>query len=254
MLRALCGLFTASAIALLSLPAHAVETPPRPGDPGLRDARTPASVPNISGVWEMERYGLRIAPEKGDPPWRPWAKKVFDDRAEAEKAGRPMWDPTAACYGSGMPRLLTVGYPIEIIQTPDSIVFLYESQHVFRVVRMNAKHLEGIEPTFMGDAVGRWEGDTLVIETRNLSGRQQIDERGTPMTEKTHLVERIRKIDDTTLEDVFTITDPDAYTAPWTVRRTYKFAPETRFLDYVCEENNRNPPGADGVVATGVKK
>jgi len=252
MLRALCGLAAASAIALCGLSAHAVEAPPRVADPGLRDARVPASVPNISGVWEMERYGLRIAPEKGDPPWRPWAKKVFEDRAAAEAAGRPMWDPTAACYGSGMPRLLTVGYPIEIIQTPDSVVFLYESQHVFRVVRMNAKH-QDVEPTFMGDGVGHWEGDTLVIDTIHLSPRQQIDERGTPMTEQMHLVERIRKIDDTTMENVFTINDPGAYTAPWTVRRTYKFSPETRFLDYVCEENNRNPPGSDGVVGTGVK-
>ncbi|MEO6339986.1 MAG: hypothetical protein ABIO39_08125 [Caulobacteraceae bacterium] len=239
------------AVALFAAaPVRAVETIPRRGDPGLRDARVPASVPNISGVWQLGRYGLRIAPADGDPPWQPWAKKVFTDRAASEIAGKPMWDPTAACWGSGMPRLLTVGYPIEIIQTPDSIVFMYETQHVFRVVHMNAKHPAKIVPTFMGHAVGKWEGDTLVIDTIGLSGRQQIDERGTAMTEKMHLVERVRMVDDVTMEDIFTIDDPGAYTKPWTVRRTFTFAPKVRFLDYVCEENNRNGPDEHGVVGT----
>ena len=237
---------------LASGQAMAAKAPPA-GSPQLRDSRVPAGVPNISGVWVNKNLGVRVGPNGGgDPPWQPWAGAVFRDRAKQEAEGTPMWDPTGACWGSGMPRILVVGYPIEIVQTEDRVVWMDESQHVFRVVRMNAAHRKDFKRTFMGDPVGHWEGDTLVIDTVGFSGKAQMDERGTPMTDQMHMVERVKRVGDH-LEDTYTIDDPGAYTRPWTQTRVLTYSPEERLQEYVCEENNRNTPGDDGKITTKLK-
>ena len=232
----------------LSTAAVAVKEPPKMDDAGLRAAGIPDSVPNISGVWQVRGFDRNFKPvEGGDPPWQPWNKKAFDERHAAEKAGKPLYDPTAACLPSGTPRLIAAPYPVEIVQTPDKTVFLYEVQHLFRVVHMNAKHPDKVEPSFMGHAIGHWEGDTLVIDTVGLVKETQIDEGGTMHSEQLHVVERIRKVNDT-LEIVFTIEDPKAFTKTWTSKRVWHWRPDVRFIEYVCEENNRNAPDDSGVL------
>lgn len=238
----------------LGLAAAAAAAPPLPmGDRQLRDTKAPAAHPNISGVWQVAGGGLRITPVGGgDPPWKPWAEKVFRDRAEDEKRGVTRWDPTGACYGSGVPRIFTAGYLTEIIQTEKQIVWIYESQHVWRIIHLDAKMPDKLEPSIRGYSVGHWEGDTLVVETAGFSRKGQIDERGTMMTDHTRLVERIRLVGNQ-LENRFTISDPTAYNAPWESRRTFNYKGDMRLAEYVCEENNRNVPGADGTFKTVIK-
>jgi hypothetical protein len=239
---------SATTILLLSLPSGAVESPPTLGEPGLRDANTPSSIPNISGVWQVRGFERQTKPIDGSaPPWLPWNKEAVDKRMAAEKAGAPLYDPTAACLPSGMPRIIAAPYPVEIVQTPQATVFLYEAQHLFRVVYMNEKHPKKIEPSYMGHSVGHWEGDTLVIDTVGLVDSTQIDEAGSMHSEDLHVVERIRRVNDT-LEIDFTMTDPKAFSEPWTSRRIWRWRPEVRFLEYVCEENNRNAPDENGVL------
>jgi hypothetical protein len=249
----LCGLVAGPVLALHLL-GVAVAGPALPaGDSGLRDSRAPAGDPNISGVWQVRGAGLRIAPVAGgDPPWKPWAEKVFRDRAEDEKKGVTRWDPTGACYGSGVPRIFTAGYLTEIIQTADAIVWIYESQHVWRIIHMNQKMPAKLEHHIRGHSVGHWEGDTLVVETAGLSRKGQIDERGTMMTDNTRIIERIRKVGNQ-LENNFTIIDPTAYEKPWESRRVFNYVGDQRIAEYVCEENNRNTPGPDGKFITVIK-
>jgi hypothetical protein len=243
-LKVMCAV----AATVLSTVAGAVQEPPKIGEPGLRLAGVADSVPNISGVWQVRGFERQFRPvEGGDPPWQPWNKQAFDARAVAEKEGKPLYDPTAACLPSGTPRLIAAPYPVEIVQTPDKTVFLYEAQHLFRVVHMNAKHPAKVEPSFMGHAIGWWEGDTLVIDTVGLVKETQIDEAGTLHSEQLHVVERIRRVDDT-LEIVFTIEDPKAFTKTWTSKRVWRWRPDVRFLEYICEENNRNAPDESGVL------
>jgi hypothetical protein len=97
----------------------------------------------------------------------------------------------------------------------------------------------------MGHAIGHWEGDTLVIDTVGITKQTQIDEAGTLHSDKLHLIQRIKKVNDT-LEIEFTVDDPGAFTKPWTAKRVWQWRPDVRFAEYVCEENNRNTPGADG--------
>ena len=227
----------------------AVREEAQPGDPGLRDSHVPATVPNISGMWQVRGYGRYIRPiDDSDPPWQPWNKQAFDERAAAEAAGTPLYDPTAACLPSGIPRIIAAPYPVEIVQTPDATVFLYETQHLFRVVHMNQDHPDEVEPSYMGHAVGHWEGDTLVIDSVGFVDNTQIDEGGTQHTAAMHVIERLRKLEDGSLEVLFTIDDPQAFTEPWTARRVWQWRPEIRFLEYVCEENNRNAPDENGVL------
>ena len=249
------GLVAVAALAL-HLVGTATAGPPLPmGDARLRDTRAPAADPNISGVWQVRGAGLRIVPTAGgDPPWKPWAEKVFRDRAEDEKKGVTRWDPTGACYGSGVPRIFTAGYLTEIIQTEDAIVWIYESQHVWRIIHMNTKMPARLENQIRGYSVGRWEGDTLVVETAGLSRKGQIDERGTMMTDNTRVIERIRKVGNQ-LENNFTIIDPTAYDKPWEAKRQFNYVggQGQRVAEYVCEENNRNVPGPDGKFITVIK-
>jgi hypothetical protein len=222
-------------------------------DAKLRDTRAPAGDPDISGVWQVRGSGLRIVTTQGgDPPWKPWAEKVFRDRAEDEKRGVTRWDPTGACYGSGVPRIFTAGYFTEIIQTEDAIVWIYESQHVWRIIHMNQRMPAKLEHNIRGYSVGHWEGDTLVVETAGLSRKGQIDERGTMMTDSTRVIERIRRVGNQ-LENTFTVIDPTAYERPWQSRRVFNFMGGHQLSEYVCEENNRNVPGADGKFITIIK-
>lgn len=240
----------ASVLVVMGVAVQAAAAAPPAGDARLRDTQAPVTEPNISGVWRVAGGGLRITPiGGGDPPWKPWAEKVFRDRAADEARGVTRWDPTGACWGSGVPRIFTAGYLTEIIQTGDKILWLYESQHVWRVIHMNAKMPARLDHDIRGYSVGRWEGDTLVVETAGLSRMGQIDERGTMMTDHTRLIERIRR-DGDQLENTFTIIDPTAYEAPWTSRRMFRYVADERPAEYICEENNRNVPGPDGKFIT----
>lgn len=217
----------------------------------VRDPRVPADTPNISGIWMPQGYGRRIQPMDGsETPWLPWSKQVFDERAAAELAGSPLFDPTAACLPSGNPRLIASPYPIEIIQTPGVIYLLHETHHMIRIIHMDRPlpDPETIAPTYMGYSVGHWEGDTLVVETIRLIQHTQIDEAGTPKTGGLKLTERIRKTSPTEMEAVFTIDDPGAFTAPWTAVRRWTQRPDIRLAEYTCEENNRNAPDETGVL------
>src|SRR5690242_17381005 len=120
--------------------------------PAFAGSATPAAVPDISGIWQTQGFDRVTKPiDAPEPPWLPWNKEQFEKRAAAEKVGRLLYDPTAACLPSGIPRIIASPYPVEIVQTADKTVFLYEVQHLFRVVKMNAEHPRNVQPSYMGD-------------------------------------------------------------------------------------------------------
>jgi hypothetical protein len=103
-------------------------------------------------------------------------------------------------------------FPTQIVQTPQQIVFLYEYMTQFRVIPINGKHRDDIAPTYMGDPVGHWEGDTLVVDTTNFTDKTRF--RGS--TENLHVVERFTRTDDHTLLYRFTVEDPETWAKSWT--------------------------------------
>jgi hypothetical protein len=192
--------------------------------------------------------------EREYPPYKPEWEDKYVAALQLSKAGKPN-DPTAACLPPGMPRLMTSPYALEVIVKPKQVTLIKEYQSQVRRIYTDGSPLpKDPDPTFNGYSVGHWEGDTLVAETVGMRGDTNYDRSGAPHSDKVHLVERIRLRDANTLEDQMTITDPVAFTRPWVVTRTYKREPGWKILEYVCEENNRNPvlaDGSNGFVAQG---
>ena len=226
--------------------------PPAPpvamGDPARRDVRLPDSVPNISGTWSPNTFFRTLSPLDGSgTPFLPWARAFFDKRNEAEARGEPLFDPNANCLPSGVPRVLATPYPLDIVQTPEAIFVGIEVMHSFRIIHMDGKPMPAdFKPSYLGYSAGHWEGDVLVIKTTGLNGFTQVDEEGRPKSSAMTVTERWTKRAPDQLENTYTLDDPRTYSRPWTGRAQYRWAPNLRFDEYICEENNRNKPDQSG--------
>ncbi len=224
--------------------AQTADPPPGPLAQPTKDPR------DFNGVWQQKGYMIRYpVVGGGQAPYLPWAAADAKRRADAQKAGTPISDSTAQCMPSGTPRIMGAPYPIKIIQTKKETIILHEVQHLFQFVYMNEQHPADLDPTFMGHSVGHWEGNTLVMDTTALKGETLINEAGDPHSDKMHLIQRWSKsADGKVLTDLLTIDDPGAYSKPWSIKFDYYWRPEIRFIEYICEENNRNVTDENGVV------
>jgi hypothetical protein len=205
---------------------------------------------DFDGVWWTGGYDRTFRPvEGGLPPFTERGRKEWEYNVKADEEGRPVADAPTGCLPHGIPRLLASPYPIQIITTPGQMTWVHEVNRNQRWIYMDESHPKNLPLTYLGHSVAHWEGDTLVIDTAGLNDKTRIDEEGITHSDQLHVVERIRKIDVKGvphLESLITITDPVMFTKPWTTKRLYKWRPEVRVMEYVCEENNRNAP-VDGV-------
>jgi hypothetical protein len=246
------GLLLLTTALAFALPAQAQRAPPPQGvvtgDPARRDIRVPDSVPNLSGTWLPLGTNRSLLPIDGSAtPFLPWARDYFEGRAAAERRGEPLFDPNANCLPSGVPRVISAPYPIDIVQTPERTLIAIEVMHNYRVIHMNrTAPPPGFVPSYLGYSVGRWEGDTLVVETTGLNGYTQVDEEGRPKSTALKVTERYQKRAPDQLEVLITIDDPRTYSRTWTTRASFRWSPDARLAEYVCEENNRNKPDASG--------
>lgn len=207
----------------------------------VRD-RERSGGPRRRVVWPIDRK---------EPPFTEQGRKLFEERWGAILSGDPLPDPPSMCLPHGTPRIMIAPYPVQVFQSTDAIAFTFEVNHNFRVIHMDEPLPEDPDPTFMGHSVGRWEGDTLVIETIGLNGVGWIDEVGTPTSPTTRVTERLRKIEGgKEMELLITVADPALYREPWTAREIWDWRPDIRLMEYVCGENNRNPTDENGRVTT----
>jgi len=183
------------------------------------------------------------------PPYKPdWAAR-YQALLVSSRDGKVLVDPTARCLPPGMPRTMSTPFPIEFSVEPNRVLMLFEIGGVRRIPTNGAKHppADNLNPTFMGDTVGHWEGDTLVADTVGLRGDTVFDASGAMHSDKMHIVERIRLIGPDKLEDHMTIDDLDAFTKPWEVTHSYDRKSDWQIMEFVCEENNRGvDPNAPG--------
>jgi len=187
--------------------------------PRGQDAARPGSVPDISGVWLVEKFQPMLFPN-GGAPLQPWAETKF------KATNRQTEDPNLACLPEGVPRfMISVPYPMEIFQGPTLVLIIHEGTSVLRQIHMGRQHPKDLDPTYAGDSVGKWEGDTLVVDTIGFNDKTWLDGGAIPHTEALHVEERIRRSDHDTLVDEFTIEDPMAYTKPITAKQVYKLKP-----------------------------
>ena len=173
-------------------------------------------------------------------PFMPWSAALYDYNS----ANESKYDPEGYCMPPGGPRMMATPYPMEIIQLPEQerIIMIFEgATHIWREIYMDGRpHPEGdaLNPTFLGHSVGRWEGDTLVVDVVGFNETTWIDFFGHPHTDALHVVERFSRPDKHTLHYEATIDDPAAYTAPWTVAWDIPWSPDGELLEYICQENN----------------
>jgi hypothetical protein len=208
--------------------------------------------PDLSGMWDTPRPpgsrggGATTFDLKQMAPFRPGGEALFYE----PRTGDPRRDePRAFCMPSGFPSAFLGPYPIQLIQTPQYLVMQTEFMNVTRIIPLDGRpHKTDIEPTFYGEPIGRWEGDTLVIDARNYK-RWSLDDyyyqnpkQYRMHSEEFHTIERLRRVDMDTISYDFTVDDPKIFTKPWTVNWEMKRHPEwekTGLYEMVCNENNR---------------
>jgi hypothetical protein len=219
----------------------ASEAAPTAADRSAPTPRTADGRVDFSGLWGADRrfiYDINDALKPGETlPIQPWALKLTMERLSKD-------DPEASCLPTGVPR--QAPYPWRIVQVPSTapthMYFLFEGNiHSYRQIFLDGRpHPEDPDPTWYGHSIGRWEGDTLVIDTVGFNDRFWFDFAGHPHTEQLHVVERYRRPDLNTLEYDITIDDPGAYTRPFTLQGRSTYEADTELMEYICNENNQD--------------
>ena len=238
-------------------PAHQAPGVPRTAD-GKPDLSAPAprtadGKPDLSGIW-MSRFGSEPNPPGRPPlasfghagigfkeglPYQPWAAELQKKRASQFSKD----NPDGLCLPESLLQLHLDPQPLKVVQTPAAIYIIYETNYGLRTIFTDGRSLPpqgGPQPFWYGYSVGRWEGDTLVVETNNYRGDGWLDARGSPMTEAAKVTERFRRINYGQLDIEFTLDDPKAYTRPFTVRIDQRLiADGSELIEYICLENQQ---------------
>ncbi len=258
------GLALASQPVAAQWPPYPTKNVPRGADgkPDLTAAApgTAEGKPDLSGVWNYAGVlGFRGGPPPspaGTPvqatfwnieagfkdglPFTPWGAELRRERMAADSKD----NPDAACLPLGLMQLHTHSQPRKIIQTKDVIVILYEANANVRQIFLDGRSApnDDPQPWWYGYSRGRWEGDTLVVETTNFRDGGWLDVNGAPLSGQGKLTERFRRPTFGALEIDVTIDDPKSYTKPWTVRVNQRLLLDTELIEFVCNENQQFDP------------
>jgi hypothetical protein len=198
--------------------------------PGSKVSK-PGKHPELWGVWYMQgTVNISLLPSK-DAPLTPWGQ-------ERMKINRTQALPTAICLPPGVPTIWQIPAPFEIIPLQGRILILHEQQHLIRQIYLNRKHPADMIPTWMGNSVGRWEGDTLVVDTTGFNELTWADLWGLPHSGEMHVIERIGLVSPDVLQVEMTVEDPKAYTKPWKAVRKFDRKPDWEIGENICEDNN----------------
>jgi hypothetical protein len=215
--------------------------PASAGETAKKDTpRTADGKPDLTGVYNAPfgggrgRRGAAAAPTDGiarTPTLKPGNEKYKVVRGP-EDAGL-----TSDCMPLGVPGSFNVPYPFQIIQAPRTITIFYEYPNTFRIIPIDGRpHPADLDPTWMGNSVGKWDGDTLVVDSTGFNEKTEVD--GYHHTEALHTVERFKRTDMSTVQYEVTIEDPNVFVGPWTEKRTFTLRPELEKIDeFVCENN-----------------
>jgi hypothetical protein len=239
--------------------------------------RTPDGKPDLTGVWQggstrpgswdEANTGLGVGGTGRDPaapvvgssndrpagragaPYQDWAAKKVLEAFER----RGIDDPTGHCLPAGIPRSVMLGlFPQQIVQTPTQIVILYEYLSAFRVIPFGTQHPTDLLPSYMGNSVARWDGDTLVVDVTGFNDKTWLAGTGTFHSEALHVVERYTRVSKDRIDYEVTMEDPNVLTGPWALRSSLMLREGTRLQEYVCAENNIDPDRYEKLLESGV--
>ena len=228
--------FRSGLVAAIAAGAIAFAQPPK--QPSKPAPRLAGGRVDLTGLWRpgdiflIEDISLGL--KKGETvPLKPAAEALMKTHQSKD-------DPEANCLPTGVPR--HAPYPWKVVETPGSIYFLFEGNiHSYREIFMDGRaHPKDPNPTWYGHSTGRWDGDTLVVDTVGFNDKFWFDFVGHPHTEQLHTIERYTRSDFSTLVEEVTIDDPGAYTRPFTITANHRFMPGEDLMEYICQENNRD--------------
>ena len=214
------------------------------------------ATPNLSGVW-MARENIRTFNTQEPPPLAP--SVVGQYRANRSGIEDPLasgvdeQDPTIYCLTDGFPRIYLSNYPVEIVQAPGKIYMLFESGHLVRRIHLDGQRMpDAYPPSFMGYSTGRWDGNTLVVETAGLNDLSWMDRTGTPHSDALQVTERIRRVAQDAMEIDFVFNDSKAFTKPWTGKKAFQLQPDWEIMEQngVCEDRHRENYSRRSLVGT----
>jgi len=236
---------------------------PTPGIPRTADGKPNLSAPtprmadgkpDLSGIWKLEHPELmqfiNIAPSvKGGLPFRPGVAETAKARSEPPKTDEPI----TSCLPIGIMERHT--WPGEIkknVQIPGLLLLLNEYNKNYRQIFTDGRPLPSDpQPAWDGYSTGKWDGDTLVVQTTGFRDGQWLDTEATPLTDAAKITERFRRPNFGHLEIEITVDDPKAYTKPWSVKVNQVFAADTELLEFICSENEKDRKHMDAA-AQGV--
>jgi len=210
-----------------------------------------AKHPNLNGIWSGTQgiiWDTAAKPEEPDsPPYTPEYAERYRSALTAAANGNPKADPPARCLSPGIPRIMAAPFPFELVQTASTVYILFEYMSQVQRIYMNGTGPGSMGlASFNGYSEGRWEGDTLVVQTIDLNPISVLDTTHAEVSDALKVEERFRLAAPDRMEVTFKLDDPKAFTRPWVTRRVYVRKSGERILPYDCEENNRNPTDANG--------
>ena len=240
-------------LAAAVLAAGCAQSKP-PVDPALEAATHKwaaiAKLPDWSGVWEIDWRNTRKSPPRPQMKLTPEWQAKADAFRKAQAKGENVQGDVANCVPPGLPGIMSQPYPIEFLFQPDKVVMLTEAYMQYRHIFTDGRpHPEDPDATFHGNSIGRWEGDTLVVDTVALNPQNRIAP-GIGHSEQLHIVERIRRADKDWLEIQTTLTDPQVLAEPYTSTTSFRHL-DDEIREYICLENNHDSADAKG--RAGVK-
>ncbi len=212
--------------AAAATPQAAAQAPQAAAQAPQAAAQAPQAAPDLSGIWGP-RFVKSLA---DDPPMLPATRAKYESMSGED-------DPLNTCMPPGLPRLMNLNFPFEILQKGDTVYILFEYAQHQRRIYLNAEHPKDLDPTYLGHSVGHFEGRTLVVDTIGFTDKTWLDMAGHLHSDALHLVERFtRSQDGQTLTYDVTIDDPAMYSKPWSApTKTHRLRNDMKIQEFVCE-------------------
>ena len=235
-----------AAVALSSaLPA---QTGQQTGSAKPAAAPVPAPEHDLSGVWNMhaapaQRRFLGSTYTAEPPEMTAWGQEKYmankPSNGPRTHSLKETDDPVLRqCLPPGTPRIYLQPFPFQIVQTPKEILMIFEYDHTVRQIFMDGRpHPEDITPTYMGHSIGKWDGDTLVVDTVGFNEKTWLDRDGHPHSDQLHVIERFHRADRDDMTVDLTIEDPKALVKPWKSQLNFQLKPDWDIMELVCTDN-----------------
>jgi hypothetical protein len=244
------GTFILAGLAAFALSsALPAQTGQQQGTAKSTAASAPAPQHDLTGVWNMhstpaQRKYTGSTYTAEPPDMTPWGAEKYNANKPSNgprtHSLKETDDPVLKlCLPPGTPRIYLQPFPFQIVQTPKEILMLFEYDHTIRQIFVDGRaHPEDVTPTYMGHSIGKWDGDTLVVDTVGFNDKSWLDRDGHPHSDQLHVTERFHRVDRDNMTIDITMEDPKALAKPWKTQLNFQLRPGWDIMELACTDNN----------------